>query len=252
MYGEGFMYYIIYRTTNKINGKYYIGKHQTNKLEDSYLGSGAALVKAIAKYGKENFTKDILFVFDTEAEMNSKEKELVTEDLVSDPMCYNLTVGGEGGPTFKGNHHSEETKQKLREKSLGNHHPRSAEQMQAYIQRRLDKNGGSWFNEESQKRLQEAADRRRKHPALTEEERKMMQETCNERRSETMKKWHQENPCSEEKRKKLSDLRKGKTANNKGRICINNGIHNKYVLEEQLDGYLNFGWVVGSVKGKKK
>ena len=41
----------------------------------SYFGSGIALLKAIAKHGKENFVKEILFVFDTEEEMNNKEKE---------------------------------------------------------------------------------------------------------------------------------------------------------------------------------
>lgn len=53
------MDYYIYMTTNLINGKKYIGQHK-GKVNDSYLGSGTTITKAIQKYGKENFKKDIL------------------------------------------------------------------------------------------------------------------------------------------------------------------------------------------------
>ena len=72
------MKYIIYKTTNLKNNKIYIGKHQTENINDTYLGSGIALEKAIKRYSKQNFKKEILFVFNTETEMNEKEKELVT------------------------------------------------------------------------------------------------------------------------------------------------------------------------------
>ena len=87
------MYYTIYKITNIINGKHYIGMHQTNDLEDGYFGSGVALKRAILKYGKDNFTKEILFVFDNEEDMVQKEKELV---IVSE-NSYNMTEGGKGG-----------------------------------------------------------------------------------------------------------------------------------------------------------
>lgn len=51
----------IYMTTNLINGKKYIGKHK-GELNDSYLGSGTLLLRAIKKYGKENFKKEILYI----------------------------------------------------------------------------------------------------------------------------------------------------------------------------------------------
>ena len=87
------MYYTIYKITNLINNKCYIGKHQTKNLEDGYMGSGKLLKRAIQKHGIENFTKEILFVFDNEKEMNDKEKELV---IVSEET-YNLCEGGKGG-----------------------------------------------------------------------------------------------------------------------------------------------------------
>lgn len=91
------MLYTIYKVTNRINGKIYIGKHQTKDLNDDYMGSGKHLKNAIAKYGIENFEKEIMHVFDNEAEMNSKEAELVTEEFVKEDTNYNLCPGGKGG-----------------------------------------------------------------------------------------------------------------------------------------------------------
>jgi group I intron endonuclease len=89
--------FIIYKTTNLLNGKYYIGKHTTDVLEDGYLGSGVYLARAINKYGKDNFTRDILFIYDNEIEMTLKEKELVTEELINSGQVYNIALGGQGG-----------------------------------------------------------------------------------------------------------------------------------------------------------
>lgn len=91
------MFYTVYKITNKINGKIYIGKHQTKDLNDDYMGSGKHLRHAIEKYGIENFEKEILFHFDNEAEMNLKEAELVTEEFCLREDTYNLCPGGKGG-----------------------------------------------------------------------------------------------------------------------------------------------------------
>jgi hypothetical protein len=118
--------YIIYRTTNIVNGKIYIGKHQTKDVDDGYLGSGIALEKAIKKYGKVSFKKEVLFVFDSEDEMNQKEKELVTESFIASNSNYNMGVGGEGGSHFKGKKHSEETKTRLSEMAKKQRHSAEA------------------------------------------------------------------------------------------------------------------------------
>ena len=107
------MKYTIYQITNTINNKIYIGKHQTENIHDDYFGSGIALKRAIQKYGKSNFVKEILYVFDTEQEMNQKEKELITEEFVKREDTYNLGVGGEGGPHFKGRVHTEASRRKM-------------------------------------------------------------------------------------------------------------------------------------------
>ena len=91
------MYYTVYKTYNLINGKEYIGKHQTQNINDKYMGSGKLLKFSINKYGKENFIKDVLYVFNNELEMNNKEKESVTEEYISMNMSYNMHEGGYGG-----------------------------------------------------------------------------------------------------------------------------------------------------------
>lgn len=91
------MFYTIYKITNKLDGKIYIGKHQTKDLNDGYFGSGKRLKYAQRKYGIENFEKEILFQFDNEADMNAKEAELVTEEFCLREDTYNLCPGGKGG-----------------------------------------------------------------------------------------------------------------------------------------------------------
>lgn len=87
------MKYIVYKIVNNVNGKFYIGVHKTNNVDDSYFGSGLAIKRAIEKYGKECFTKHILHIFDNPKEAFDKEKELV----VLSESSYNLKEGGCGG-----------------------------------------------------------------------------------------------------------------------------------------------------------
>jgi hypothetical protein len=93
-------FYVIYKIINKINKKFYIGVHKTKDIHDDYYGSGSNIQKAIKKYSIENFEKIILHVFAKSKDAFLKEKELVTEDLIKNPMCYNLKIGGSGGFDF--------------------------------------------------------------------------------------------------------------------------------------------------------
>lgn len=94
------MYYIIYKIINQIDGKLYIGSHKTKDLNDSYMGSGKYLLRAQTKYGIENFTKQILFIFNNAEEMYAKEAEIVNEDFIAEKNTYNVKVGGFGGWSY--------------------------------------------------------------------------------------------------------------------------------------------------------
>jgi group I intron endonuclease len=87
--------YIIYKITNKINGKVYIGAHK-GRIDD-YWGSGSVLKRAIAKYGKENFTKEVITTCESQEEMFAEERKLVTPEFIARKDTYNLRVGGAGG-----------------------------------------------------------------------------------------------------------------------------------------------------------
>lgn len=96
-------HYLVYKTTNLVNGKIYIGKHETNNLDDGYLGSGILIRRAIEKYGEENFTREILFECSSQEEMNAKEAELVNEEFLKCDDIYNIKLGGKGGFDFINN-----------------------------------------------------------------------------------------------------------------------------------------------------
>lgn len=54
-------HYLVYQTTNLLNGKIYIGQHQTDNLNDGYIGSGVELNLDIEKFGRDNFKREIIF-----------------------------------------------------------------------------------------------------------------------------------------------------------------------------------------------
>ena len=84
-----------------------------------YLGSGKYILAAIRKYGRQNFVKEVLYIFDNEEDMNLKEKEILTEEFISTDSNYNAGVGGEGGPHFRGKSHTAETKSLIGQKNRG-------------------------------------------------------------------------------------------------------------------------------------
>jgi group I intron endonuclease len=115
---------IIYKTTNLINGKIYVG--QDSKNNPKYLGSGIALNNAIKKYGKENFKKEILENCIDKKDMDEKEIYWIDKlDARNKDIGYNITKGGDGclGCSNKGIIFTKEHKDNISK----NHHDVSGE-----------------------------------------------------------------------------------------------------------------------------
>lgn len=122
------MYHYIYKTTNMINQKFYIGRRSSDMHpdEDPYLGSGKRLKSAIKKYGRDNFTKEIIAIVENYDTLVETEKIIVCEQLILDKMCYNLAIGGHGGYTSYENRvftHTEEAKEKIGKANKGRPRP---------------------------------------------------------------------------------------------------------------------------------
>ena len=112
-------YYGLYKITNLVNGKMYIGQHVTDNLEDGYMGSGHRLKCAIKKYGIENFRKEWLGFYEDQDELDYMERVFVDETWLMRADTYNLCIGGRSRGLFQ---HTEEAKQKISSKQRGRKH----------------------------------------------------------------------------------------------------------------------------------
>jgi group I intron endonuclease len=129
------MYGYIYITTNKINGRKYIGQHKANTTNDSYLGSGTGLRNAIKKHGKKNFEKEIIKIAENADHLNELEVFYIEKyNSVLDRNFYNQKNGGFSYPIgLCGQKKSPETRRKISEakKGINNHTPESIAKMVA-------------------------------------------------------------------------------------------------------------------------
>jgi group I intron endonuclease len=104
-------HHIIYKTICTATNKYYIGMHSTDNLEDGYIGSGQILWRSIKKYGKDLHVCEILEHLPDRKSLIERESEMVNVEIINDPMCMNIRLGGSGNRP--GNKASEETKAKM-------------------------------------------------------------------------------------------------------------------------------------------
>lgn len=92
------MYGYVYKFTNRVNGKVYVGKHKYDKpeLDKNYLTSGVLIKKSINKYGLDNFNQEIICICESLEELNEKEIFYINHFNCMSPNGYNLTKGGDG------------------------------------------------------------------------------------------------------------------------------------------------------------
>lgn len=150
------MYYI-YKITNLVDEKTYIGQHKYKKLNDSYMGSGKHLKRAIKKYGIENFKKEIL-VFNIVRKdfINLLEKEYIKFYRSIGQAEYNITDGGEGG-SYKGRLFSEKTKMKMSESRKGIHlSEETKDKISEKLKGQAPWNKGKCHSEETRRKISDA------------------------------------------------------------------------------------------------
>ena len=203
------MYYI-YRITNKINGKTYIGQHKYKKLDDSYMGSGKLIRLAQKNYGIENFTKEILYSnIQYKETADDVERFAIAKERAIGKAEYNIADGGQGGWY----NHTEEWKRKVSEAMKG-HFVSEETKKKIVATRRL--NSSYKHSEETKRKLSEAGKGR--HPS--EETKRKLSEA------------HRGKKASEETKRKLSEAHKGQTSWNKGKKGIPSGRKGKHLSEE--------------------
>jgi hypothetical protein len=128
---------VIYKTTNLINGKFYIGKDAKNN--PKYLGSGTILLNAIKKYGKENFIKEIICHCSNLEELAEKEKFYIKKfNAQNREIAYNIGEGGFGGDNISHNPNIDEIKRKQSEANKRKYkkHPELREKISVAIKER--------------------------------------------------------------------------------------------------------------------
>ena len=226
------MYGYIYKTTNLLNGKIYIGQRHSNKfLGQSYLGSGKRLRDAIKHYGEENFKVELIEEIETKELMDVREIYWISYyKSTNKEIGYNISEGGNVNRTmvgennpFYGKHHSKENieKFKKRKTTLGRKH--TLEELE-----KISKgNKGKIISSETKLKLSLNAKNNPNYGMKGKE-------------------------VSNETKLKLSKAKKGKPSGAKGKIHITNEVEDKMIPLNELEHYLKLGWRRGRKKFSKK
>ena len=212
----------IYITTNKENGKQYIGSHN-GKENDTYLGSGKILLKSLKKYGKESFKRELIEKCDPSLNLILEEKYIKEYNTLV-PNGYNISPTGGHGLNGK---MSKETKNKISNKHKGkklskNHKEKISLKNKGRIhskeeiQKRALSNTGNKRTEKTKEKISNAL----KSKNLSIETKKKLSESHRGlKHSKETKKKISENNCkfwknkkrSKETKEKISNFSKGKT-----------------------------------------
>ena len=208
-------HHYIYKITYKVTNRFYIGMHSTDNMDDGYFGSGKRLWFSINYHGKENHEKEILEFCSTRAELKKREKEIVTKELLQEDLCMNLVVGGEGG---------------------------------------------GFVDEDHLKRFQSAGTKAGNLAYIEKVNTdKKFQKFLSNRFTSVMLKKHREGKVkydtftgkkhSEDTKKLMSQIKKtqglGNANSQYGTCWITRDGENKKIKKEELDSYVNNGWIKG-------
>ena len=251
-----FKYYYIYETTCLINNKKYIGQHKTNNLDDGYLGSGVLLTRAIKKYGKNNFIKEIICFAENLDDLNKLEKQIINnKNAVTDNQYYNLAKGGNNTEGFA---QPEDVKKiisikaKERFKNKENH-PYYGKHLSEEQKKKISESTKSTFKNgrKPSKQIGEEHHQWGKRGKDACKFGKKESATARKNKSIAKKLWfetHEQHKLTEETKKKLSETRKRKFASGeiqpnrhgmKCVLCVETGIIYESISEAARQNSLN-------------
>lgn len=232
------MYGYVYMTINIINGKRYIGQHKSSKFQTKYkyIGSGKYLWRAINKYGFENFAVELLESCNSKDELDKRELYWIEYyNAIDNPMFYNMIEGGTTGPIYYG------------EDNYFHKFPRIGSLNPLYGRKGIDSpHYGNKYNLGRKQSKEEREMRRQSH------------NPDNKPPRGDGKIWINNGSINKfvlpyEFYNKYCDegFIKGKKKRSNPRIYyVNNGVHNNRVSIDEIDTYLNNGWVKGRINTK--
>lgn len=225
-------YGYIYKITNNVNGKIYIGQKKSPVLIETYWGSGKLITQAIKKYGIENFSREILQWCSCKEELNQQEVYFISIFKSRDSnVGYNLSPGGTS--INSGRHFSEEHKRKISEANKGRKASEKTRSKLSEVHKGLQAGEkhplyGKHHSKETKKLMSEA------HMGI-----KMSDET---RKRMSIAKQN----ISVQLRESISARMKGNQIG-RGRIWINNGKISKMVYPNEIPYYKELGFITGRI-----
>ena len=219
-------FHFIYKTTCRLTGRFYIGMHSTDDMEDGYLGSGKRLWYSIKKHGKENHVRDILEMLPDRESLRKKEQEIVNEKLVANVECMNLDLGGN---YIKHSCKSNAVKRTMSEAAQEVGKRPEIRELRSKIAK------AQHADPIKSQRHREATKRAQNHPVTKKHQAEASAKPeVRKRRSVAAK-------ISQNRLSQKRLLRKAV----KGRIWISDGTQCKMIRPKNLKQYLNVGWFRG-------
>jgi hypothetical protein len=245
------MLYLIYKITNNINGKIYVGAHVTQDINDGYMGSGHALKRAKKKYGIEHFSKEILYIFNNETAMWDEEKKIVNEEFCNRKDTYNVRVGGIGG----WNHYNGSIKHKESSRRGGK---KSAKRLNEFIAKQKESNTEWWQSWKEKNKLGNRNKNSNGWSNLSDEGRQkrkldISKKMSGDGNSQYGRIWISNIKTKEVKRVNINDQIpndwvRGKKGYIASKVWVNNNIQEHFILIKNYDLYLEKGFIKGRLK----
>lgn len=185
------MHHFLYKTTNNINKKTYIGVHRSEinplKSFDGYLGSGHILKKAIKKHGKDSFDRKVLVVCENAEYAYLLEEKLVNDNFTKQKDNYNIVVGGKGGYVGSYLYDDLEHKKRASERTKVQNKKFTEEYGKDAMSERM-RHVCSGCNEESRKRGAETLKQRYNDPDFVEKKKESAKKAWQKESSDERKK----------------------------------------------------------------